>query len=305
MAGETYTTYDQVGLAEDVSEIITNISPTKTPFQTSIGSERVSARLFEWQEDSLRSPIDNKKVEGFVAADTARSATTMRSNYTQIMQDTFRISATADAVKTYGRAKETAYQLAKTGEELKRDLEYAFVGINNAAVAGDETSTAREMASALNMIDASNVITTDSNTGTAGNQAGPITETNLLNLHKAIYDNGGEPDVLMIKPADALIVAGFAAASGRTRDFSQTKTITNVVDLYVSPWGELRVVLNRFMLSSVAFAYQPDMYKKCVLRNWSREMLAKDGDAERHMVVGEFSLKHKNYKSSGYIENLT
>ena len=187
-------------------------------------------------------------------------------------------------------------QLAKTGEELKRDLENAFVGMNNAAVAGVETTTAREMASALNMIDAGNVI--------AGGTAA-LTETMILNCHKACYDAGGEPEILMIKPADALIVAGFAAATGRQRDFASTKTITNVVDLYVSPWGELKVVLNRFLLSTVAFMYDPNMFKKAVLRNWSRERLAKDGDAERHMVVGEFSLKHKNFKSSGYVNAIT
>lgn len=296
MAGETYTTYDQVGIAEDISDIITNISPTKTPFQTSIGSEKIDNRLFQWQEDSLRAVSDNKALEGFVAADVARSPTTLRSNYTQILSDVFRVSSTADAVRTYGRAKEVAYQLSKTGEELKRDLENAFVGMNNAAVAGVETTTAREMASALNMIDAGNVI--------AGGTAA-LTETMILNCHKACFDAGGEPEILMIKPADALIVAGFAAASGRQRDFGAAKTITNVVDLYVSPWGELKVVLNRFLLSTVAFMYDPNMFKKAVLRNWSRETLAKDGDATRMMVVGEFSLKHKNFKSSGYVNAIT
>lgn len=296
MSGETYTTYDQVGLAEDVSDVISNISPTKTPFQSSIGSEKVSARLFEWQEDSLRSPADNKFKEGFVASDVARTATTMRSNYTQIMSDTFRISSTADAVKTYGRAKETAYQLAKMGEELKRDLEFAFVGQKNAAVAGDETTNAREMASAFNMIDAGNV--------EAGGTAA-LTETMLLNNHQAVYDEGGEPSLFMIKPADSLIVAGFAAASGRQREFGQDKRITNVVDLYVSPFGEMKVVLNRFMLNTTAMLIDTEMWKKCVLRNWSRTMLAKDGDAERHMIVGEFSLKHKNFKASGYIDAIT
>ena len=43
-----------------------------------------------------------------MAADVARTATTLRSNYTQILSDVFRISSTADAVRTYGRAKETA-----------------------------------------------------------------------------------------------------------------------------------------------------------------------------------------------------
>ena len=291
-----YSTYDQIGIAEDISDVITNISPTKTPFQTSIGSEKVDNRLFQWQEDSLRTQAANKFLEGFTATDVARTPTVMRQNYTQIMSDVFKISSTADVVKTYGRAKETAYQLAKTGEELKRDLEFTMVGRNGAAVAGAETVTPREMASALNMIDAGNVI--------AGGTAA-LTETMILNCHRATYDAGGEPEILMIKPADALIVAGFAAASGRQRDFASNRTITNVVDLYVSPWGELKVVINRFILSTVAFMYNPDMYKKCVLRNWTREKLAKDGDSERHMVVGEFSLKHKNYKAAGYVNAIT
>jgi hypothetical protein len=291
-----YSTYDQIGIAEDISDVITNISPTKTPFQTSIGSEKIDNRLFQWQEDSLRAQADNKALEGFTATDVARTPTVMRQNYTQILSDTFRITATSDVVRTYGRAKETAYQLAKTGEELKRDLEFAFVGINNAAVAGAETVTAREMASALNMIDAGNVI--------AGGTAA-LTETMILNCHRATYDAGGEPEILMIKPADALIVAGFAAASGRQRDFKDSRTITNVVDLYISPWGELKVVINRFLLSTVAFMYQPDMYKKCVLRPWTKESLAKDGDSNRTMVVGEFSLKHKNFKAGGYVNAIT
>jgi hypothetical protein len=34
----TITSYVEVGTKEDISEIITNISPTKTPFQTMIGN---------------------------------------------------------------------------------------------------------------------------------------------------------------------------------------------------------------------------------------------------------------------------
>lgn len=296
MAGETYSTYDQVGLAEDVSDVISNISPTKTPFQTAIGTEKVSARLFEWQEDSLRAPADNKKVEGFVAADVARSATAMRSNNTQIMSDTFRISATADVVKTYGRAKETAYQLAKSGEELKRDLEFAFVGQKNAAVTGSE-SVEREMAASFDMIDAGNVI--------AGGTAA-LTEAMLLDAHETVFNAGGDPNIFMIKPSDSLIVANFTAASGRQREFSgDTKKIVNVVDLYVSPFGELKVVLNRWLLSTTAMLLDTEMWKKIILRNWSRTLLGRDGDAERHMLVGEFSLKHKNFKASGYIDAIT
>ena len=103
-----FKTYDQVGIKEDVSDVISNISPTTTPFQSLIKTERVNNTVFQWQEDELASVADNAKVEGFTAADVALDPTTMRQNYTQIMSKTINISATADAVSTYGRAKETA-----------------------------------------------------------------------------------------------------------------------------------------------------------------------------------------------------
>ena len=39
------------------------------------------------------------------------SATTLRTNNCQIMTKAFQVSATADAIKTYGHAKETAFRL--------------------------------------------------------------------------------------------------------------------------------------------------------------------------------------------------
>lgn len=48
-----FSTYDQVGKKEDVSDIISDITPTDTPFFSMIRSEKVSARTFEWLEDSL------------------------------------------------------------------------------------------------------------------------------------------------------------------------------------------------------------------------------------------------------------
>ena len=102
------TTYDQIGLKEDVSDVITNITPTDTPFQSSIRTEKVNARVFSFQEDTLAAAADNKLVEGGTLSEATRSPTTLLSNVTQILSKTFQVSATADAVATYGRAKETA-----------------------------------------------------------------------------------------------------------------------------------------------------------------------------------------------------
>ena len=70
-------------------------------------------------------------------------------------------------------------QLAKVLAEIRRDLEFAYVGQDNASVTGN-SSTAREMNSFSQYINADVTTTTDSDAGTGGNQAGAITEANLL-----------------------------------------------------------------------------------------------------------------------------
>lgn len=300
MAGELYSTYDQVGIKEDVSDVISTVTPSDTPFLSSLSKEGCDNTYVEWQEDSLRAAADNKKVEGADATIVARTATTMLSNRTQILSDAFQISGTNERVKKYGRKSEIAYQTVKAGKQLKLDLEYALVTIDNAAVAGDE-NTAREMASVYPLIHADTTITADAGAGAAD----ALDENYVLDAMEALYGEGGDGKVLMIKPSDARIVAAFAAASGRNREIQQDKRLVNVVDVYVSPYGETKVVLNRHLIATAALLYNPENWKLLVLRDWFREKLAKTGDSEKFQIVGEFSLKHKNQRASGLIENLT
>ena len=128
MSFATMSSYDQVGVKEDISDIITNISPTKTPFQTMIGSEGIHQRLHEWQEDSLIDAADNAVAEGADAPAAVQNATVMRQNNSQILTKTAKVTGTADVTKTYGRDKELAYQLSLRSAELKRDHEWAKIG---------------------------------------------------------------------------------------------------------------------------------------------------------------------------------
>lgn len=294
-----YTSYDQVGAKEDVSDIISNLTPTKTPFQSLIGSETTHNTVFQWQEDELRAVQANAQVEGFTASDATLSPTVMRQNYTQILEKTIKVSGSADKRDTYGRAKESAYQMAKAMKEVKRDLEHAFVGTDQAAVAGS-SSVARTFAGVQKQIDASQLVKT-------GAAATPISEANLLTALQNLYNAGADPSVVMVTPADSLIVADFAKAAGRNREINngtKDKAIVNAVDLYVSPFGEVKVVLNRFLKAGDTLVFDPANWKQVTFRNWFRETLAKTGDNLMMMVVGEFSLKHANYKASGYVRRM-
>lgn len=298
-----FKTYDQVGIKEDISDVISNISPTTTPFQSLLKTERANNTVFQWQEDELASVADNAKVEGFTAADVALAPTVMRQNYTQIMSKTINISATADAVSTYGRAKETAYQLSKKSAELKREFEFHLVGRAQNATVGNGTDTARRFANAFGTdVNSAAVI---SSAVTVDKSGAALDEAAVLSVNQKLYEAGAEGKYMMIKPADSLIVANFAAAAGRNRDFTTGKSVVNAVDLYVSPFGEQKVILNRFIKATEALVFDPAMWAIVVLRPFTRELLAKTGDSERHMIVGEYSLKHKNYKGTGRITGLT
>jgi len=293
----TLKTFETVGMAEDVSATIANISPTSTPFQTLIKSEKVSARNFEWLEDDIRSAGVNALVEGADASTTAIDQPTLRSNNTQIIGEAFKVAATVDAVKTHGRAKETAYALAKTLKALKLDVERAMVGVDQAKVADANGSTARKMASVSQQISTS--------VDAGANATDALTEAKVLDLHQTCYSNGSDPSVLMIKPADATVVAGFASGSSKTRDFGQDKTLTNAIEVLVTPFGTIRVLINRNQLSTHAFLIDPSMFKQAVLRPFTRTLLAKNGDADTHFVVGEVSVKHSNFGDSGMITGLS
>lgn len=73
------------------------------------------------------------------------------------------------------------------------------------------------------------------------------------------------------------------------------------------PFGEQKVVLNRLMkvagddTAADTLIFDPANWKKVTLRPWTRETLAKTGDNVKMMIVGEFSLKHTNYKASALV----
>lgn len=298
----TFQTYQEVGIKEDVSDIITNISPRKTPFLSSIGNEKIHQPLFQWQEDSLRSVQGTSAAanEGADPSDILVAPTVMRSNQSQIFVEAVKVAGSVQAALAYGRAKELAYQMSKTAAALKRDLENALVGTGQAGNVGSaSSSTARLMAGAQAQIASANSI----NLGAAV----ALNEAALLTQLGVAFTAGADPTRIMITPSNSIIVAAFASASGRYRTFTDPKSnnIVNTVNLYVSPFGEQKVELNRFLKAKSTLIYEPEMWAQATFRPWTRETLAKTGDAEKQMIIGEFSLKHKNQLASAQINDNT
>ena len=130
-------TFDAWGNAEDISPIITSISPDKTPFLSSIpdGPNAVEP-AFSWPTEELHPPMVNKHLEKEDYTSHPVGSMESLDNVVQIfMTSGFVTDMQRKARKVYRGGDEFNRQLTKAFTEHARDIEYAFV--NNASkVAG-------------------------------------------------------------------------------------------------------------------------------------------------------------------------
>jgi hypothetical protein len=308
-----YNAYDAIGQREDLTDVIYDISPTETPFMSSIGKTKATAVYHEWQTDSLAAATtNNAAVEGADASDATLSPTTRLGNYTQILQKTIKVSGTLDAVNKAGRKSEKAYQLAKASQELKRDLETILLS-NQGRSAGTSNSTARKMGSLLSWIKTNSSVggsgadptTIGVSTRTDGT-ARTFTEALLKEVVAEVFTSGGSPKVLMVGPSGKQKVSSFTGI-GETR-FNVTgakpSTIIGAADIYVSDFGNMSVVPNRFMRTRDALVLDPEYAALAYLRPFQTIELAKAGDADKTQVLVEVTLEVKNEAAHGIVADL-
>jgi len=313
----TYQTYTAIGQREDLSDVIYSISPTDVPFMSSIGKTKATAVYHEWQTDSLSAAVlTNYTVEGATASDATMSPTTRVGNRTQIAQKTIKISGTLQSVDKAGRKSEKAYQLAKASAEIKRDMETSLLS-NQTATNGD-SSTARKLGGLQAWL-ASNY---DGGTSGVAGASGTTARTNgtnrtftediLKTVIREVYASGGNPKVLMVNPAHKQLVSAFAgiAAQRFMAPSNSPTTIVAAADVYMSDFGTVSVVPNRFMTSTntcdeVAYVLDPDMAAVAYLRPFQTNELAVTGDNESTQLLAEYTLEVKNEAAHGIIADLT
>ena len=312
----TYQSYQSIGNREDLTDVIYNISPTDTPFMTSVGKTKATAVYHEWQTDSLAAVnTSNAVVEGATASDATLSPSVRVGNRTQISQKTVKISGTLETINKAGRKSEKAYQLAKASSEIKRDME-AILLSNQVAAAGD-ASTARVLGGLqtwLNSNYSGGTSGTAGNLGTTARVTGTdraFTATILNTVIQSTYTNGGSPTILMVTPAQKVVASTFAGIATRFKDVpgNVQAAIINAADVYVSDFGTISIVPNRFIPNAdnddTAFLLDPEMAAVAYLRPFQTNELAKTGDADVTQLLVEYTLEVKNQAAHGIISDLS
>ena len=295
-----FKTYDATAIREDLSDVIYDISPTDTPFMSSIaGKGSVSNTLFEWQTEALASAvINNYHVEGADAGTAATTVTARVTNQTQISKKVVEVSGSHEAVNNAGKKSELAHQLAKASKELKRDMEGSLLA-DNAAAAGNAT-TARETRGAAHWI-----TTNVTDAGTSGTNAAMV-EADVLAAAEAVWTAGGEASTILLGATNKKLITAMTGRADATRSVVDSNmTLYNTVDVYVSDFGTYNIVMDRFCDQDVVYFLDHDMWSVDYLRDFQTVDIARAGDGEKKMLLVEYGLRCGNEAANAKIRYTT
>ena len=307
----TFDTYDSVGIREDLSDVIHNISPEETPFYSKSAKKAARNTFVEWQTDSLRASAANAHIEGDATTAEARTATTRLGNYTQIFKNAVVVSDSDDNVDNAGRAKEIAYQTLKIAKEQKLDIEKALFD-NNARAAGS-SSVARELAGAPAWLTTNTVAgsggadpTGDgTDARTDGTQAA-FSQANFDTVMQSIWVAGGKPDTVYLSAFQMNVALGFTGNNNqRSSVQAGDERVIKSLSVYVTPWGTVEFMPSRENRSRDVFIMQDNMWEVASLRGTKNVALAKTGDNTTRQVVTELTLCAKNEAANGIIADCT
>jgi hypothetical protein len=308
----TYVTSEAKGLRENLTDKIYQISPEKVPFTSMVGKGSSEAILHEWQVDELAAPnLSNKQPEGNEAAFTSPTPTVRLGNYHQISSETAIVSGTLEEVKKAGRKSEMAYQLAKRAPELKRTIESILLSNQ-----GADSADPRAVGSLLAFIKTNtslgatgtdpvytNIPTDPRNDGTQR----VFTEDMLKDVQSQAWNEGGDPSVVMTGSFNKAKISTFAGNADKVINLNGAKpgVIVAAMDVYVGDLGTVKVVPNRWQRARDVLVLDPSMIQINYLRGYRTKKLAPTGDAEKRLLLAEYTLVVKNEKALGLVADLT
>ncbi len=316
LPANSQTTYDTVGIREDLADEIYRIAPEETPFYSNISKGKTKSTYHDWQtQDLAAASDDNRQLEGDDAATDPHVPTVRPGNYTQISRKVARVTGTQEEVDSAGRESEMAYQEMLKGIEKRRDIEKQL--LSNKASVGGTNAVARQSAGIESWIE------TNASRGTGGASGGysagivsapidgtqrPFTEDIVKAIMLSCFQNGSRPSQIYMGP---FVKQQFSAFTGlsETRDKiggTEMRTVYGAADVYVSDFGPLTAIPDNFCRPRTATFINPDMISMRTLgnRNFLSMPLAKTGDTERRAIITEYTLRVNNEKAHGVAADL-
>jgi len=332
MAMTDATAYDQSIVTvngiinEDVMQKIWDISKIPLPLSDMIGTDSHKNEYYEWTTDELAAAsITNAVIDGVDV--TATKADLLRAlrvgNHSQTSVKSVRVSTRAIESESIGRSNELSYQVMMRQQELKRDIEATMLS-NNPSVAGTNAAAGQSAGLtawlATNMAEAATPGTEGGfNTGTGIVDAytpgtkEAMSEEKVRDVAQLVYEEGGNPTVLMMIPAvcrafSEYLFTSSARIATLTAETAQKGPAKGVgsVNVFITDFGvTLDLIPNRLQPSasavSQAFMLDPMHLRLSYLHAPRVEPLAKTGLSEKRLMSADWALVVTAEKAHGIV----
>ncbi len=306
------------GIREDLEDVIWDLFAEDTYCLTNLDRTEANGTYHEWTLDTLAAAGANIAVEGDEFSGAAYTAPTRVGNYVQTVRKDFLVSGVMEAVKKAGRKSEIARIAMKRMRELKNDIEYAIV--RNAASSAGGATTGRASAGMESWISTNSIeSTTTASATTVGFSSGTVgaptdgtttsafAEGMLKTALNAAWTQGGDARVILVGTSQKAALDAFQGVATKYNEVKGAKqaTIIGAADMYVSDVGNHTVILHRHVRSSVVLCIDPEYWSVAFLRKPQMTTLAQSGDAEKRMIVADFTLISRNQAASAKVVALS
>lgn len=316
----TFVSDSAVGNREELSDVVSRITPEDTPVYSMLSKGKAKSTHPEWETDDLAAPGENAQAEGDEFDFDAIDVPTRVGNYTQIFRKSWSVSKTQEAVDNAGRVEKIKGQKLKKGVEVRKDIEFAILA-NTASTGNDprkfgslaswyETNVSRGAGGTNGGFNQATGLTVAATAGTKR----AFSKALLDDVMQQVYTSGGTTKFASVAPyvksvfttfmSDSNVAQFRYAASGRRN------TIIATADVYEGDFGKVMIVPNRVQagnadLASNVHLLDPSMVSMKMLRNIRNESnLAKTGDAEKGVIIGEGTLCVKNEQGLGLVADV-
>lgn len=231
--------------------------------------------------------IANPRPEGMEGPKDESVARTREYNFTQIFSKGVKLTGTAQAIAHNGLSDEAAYQVQARLKELMRELDRALLmGIRSATRHSD--TVYGTMGGVIDYVK-------HATNGNTNSTAEFISPSVINQMAQDVYDDGGEPDTIVVGAAQKRKISSFDQEYRRSTMDSRRAGF--YIEEFVSDLGRnLRVVLDRWMPSDACLVIDSSKISVVPLqgRGFFLEPLAKTGDSDKWQIVGEYTAVIKN-----------
>lgn len=307
---------------EDLSGMVSMLTPTDTPLYSMIGKGSAKNTFHEWSTRTLRAPAANAQLEGDQYTYNAVSASVRVGNETQILRESWVVSKTQDKIDNAGNQESSDRAKLEAGLVIRKDLELAFLS-NTASVAGTTrivgglpswltTNVSRGATGANGGYSVGTKLTVAATIGTLRT----FTQALLDTVMQSCYDNGANVNVIMassyLKGVFVSFMANPNVATYRyaVDDGKGNKLISNA-DWYEGPYGKVKFAPNRIMTLGGAlvarnvFLLDTDLLSADWLRPINNDSsVAPNADATAGVMIGEGTLKVENQQGLGVVADV-